>query len=143
LFSDAEAARKIFERWRERFGSVDEQDEIYVAVVRGISPKEPAHYRVMITSRLASEANSSDGRHLLIPSRIQTMQAASDINLNRFLESYREAGAYLLAPAIVKGDREPEFLFDVAVLKRELSVKLASEVGEQDIEAMALGPALD
>jgi hypothetical protein len=42
LFSDAEAARKIFERWRERFGSVDEQDEIYVAVVRGISPKEPA-----------------------------------------------------------------------------------------------------
>jgi hypothetical protein len=37
LFTDGEAARKIFERWRERFGAVDEQDEIYVAIVRGIS----------------------------------------------------------------------------------------------------------
>ena len=71
------------------------------------------------------------------------MQAASDMNLNRFLESYHQAGAYLLAPAILKADREPEFLFDVGVLKRKLSVRLASEIGEHDVEAVALGKALD
>jgi hypothetical protein len=123
---------------------VDEQNEIYVAVLRGISAEEPTHYRVLITSRLRSDMDASGGQQLVIPSRIQTMQAAaSDTNLNRFLESYRQAGAYLLAPAILKSNRDPEFLFDVAVLKHELSVKLASEIGEHDIESVARRTAHD
>lgn len=143
LFTGGEAARKIFERWRERFGPVDEQNEIYVAVVRGISAKEPTHYRVLITSRLRPDLEIASREQLLIASRIQTMQPASDTNLTKFLEIYRQAGAYLLAPAIWKGEGEPEFLFDVAILKRDLTVKAASEVGEHDTEAIALGPALD
>jgi hypothetical protein len=68
------------------------------------------------------------------------MHAESDVNLVRFLDKYNELGAYWLVPAIWKGKGEPDFLFDLAILKRELSVKVASEVGENDIEAMALGP---
>lgn len=143
LFTEGEAARKIFERWRERFGPVDEQNEIYVAVVRGISAKEPTHYRVMITSRVPPALEVASEGQLLIASRIQTMQPASDANLTKFLDIYRQAGAYLLAHAVWKGDGEPEFLFDVAILKRELTVKAASEVGEHDIEAIALAPGRD
>ena len=68
------------------------------------------------------------------------MRAESDVNLVRFLDTYGRAGAYSLAPAIWKGKGEPEFLLDLALLKKELSVKAASKVGEHDIEAIALGP---
>jgi len=37
------------------------------------------------------------------------------------------------------GTGEPEFLSDLAILKRKLSVKAASEIGHNDIEVMALG----
>jgi hypothetical protein len=143
LFTEREAARKIFERWRERFGPVDEQNDIYVAVVRGISAKNPTHYRVMVTSRLQPDVDIDSRQQLLITSRIQTMEPASDANLTKFLDIYRQAGAYLLVPAIWEGEGQPEFLFDVALLKRDLTVKAASEVGEHDIEAIALGSVCD
>lgn len=46
----------------------------------------------------------------------------------------------MLVPAIRKGKGAPEFLMDLAILKRKLSVKAASEVGEHEIETIALGP---
>jgi hypothetical protein len=140
LFTDADAGRKIFERWRERFGKEDSQEDIHVAIVRGISAEKPAHYRVLITSRLPPKVELIGGQQFMLAARINTMHAESDVNLVRFLDRYDELGAYWLVPAIWKGKGEPEFLFDLATLKRELSVKAASEVGEHDIEAMALGP---
>ena len=140
VFTDAEAARKIFERWRARFGPADENDDIYIAVVRGISMETPTHYRVIITSRVRTDLQAGS-QQLLITSRIQTMQPASDANLNRFLDMYHQVGAYLLAPAVLNGNPHPELLLDLAVLKQELSVKAASEIGENDVEAIALWPA--
>jgi len=139
MFGNEDAARKIFARWRDRVGQVDEQDEIYVAIVRGISVDHPAHYRVLITSRLPSEDEGSKGKSYMMASRMQTMHAESDANLSRFLNIYGQSRTYLLLPAILKGGR-PEFLLDLAILKRELSVKAASEVNEHDFEVMALGP---
>jgi hypothetical protein len=49
LFTDREAAGKIFSHWRERFGGEDRAEEIYLAIIRGISLQNPAHYRVFIT----------------------------------------------------------------------------------------------
>src|SRR5258706_7883088 len=106
LFKDEEAARKIFERWRDRFGRVDTRDDIYVAIVRGISPQNPAHYRVLITSRLHPE-QESQGSQLMIAARMNTMEPNSDINLARFLDAYARAKSYALLPAIWKGSGEP------------------------------------
>ncbi len=140
MFTDEDAARKIFERWRERFGEIDKDGDIYVAIVRGISAENSAHYRVLITSRLPSEDDRSGNRLLAVASRIQTMHAESDVNLVRFLGAYERSQAYLLVPAILRGGGSPEFLLELAILKRRLSVKKASEVEEHDIEMMALGP---
>lgn len=139
MFTNEEAARTIFTRWQERVGQVDRQDEIYVAIVRGISAGHPAHYRVLITSRLPSEGERPEGKMFAMTSRMQTMHAESDVNLNRFLDIYGRACAYLLLPAILVGGA-PKFLPDLAILKRQLSVKTASDVNERDVEVMALGP---
>ena len=68
MFTDEGAARRIFERWRERFGEVDKEEEIYVAIVRGISAEHPAYYRVLITSRLSREDERYDDRMLTVAS---------------------------------------------------------------------------
>lgn len=136
MFTNEEAARKIFERWHERFGTTDKNEDIYLAVVRGISADYPAHYRVLITSRISPE-EEEEGKLLVMTSRIQTMHAESDANLNRFLNAYSRAGAYLLVPAILKSEG-PEFITELAVMKRKLSVKATSEVNQYDLEAMAL-----
>lgn len=137
VFTNEEAARKIFERWVDRFGNTDENEDIYLAVVRGISSESPAHYRVLITSRASNKKEERSDKLLILTSRMHTMLAESDVNLNRFLKGYRRAGAYLLLPAVLKAG-SPEFIHDLAILKRQLSVKLASEVTQYDLEAMAL-----
>lgn len=139
LFTDRDAGRKIFERWRERFGRIDKQEDIYLAIVRGISTEHPAHYRVLITSRLRPENELPGGQQFMIAGRMNTMHAESDVNLARFLEAYGRSGCYALLPAIWKGSGEPELLSDLAIQKRKLSVKAASEIGPNDIEVMALG----
>lgn len=139
LFKDYDSGRKIFERWRERFGRIDKQEDIYLAIVRGISTENPAHYHVLITSRLRPVEEESPGRQqIMVACRVNTMYAESDVNLTRFLEAYVRAGAYALLPAIWKGTGEPELLSDLAILKRKLSVKAASEIAPNDIEIIAL-----
>ena len=140
IFKDEDAARKIFTRWRERLGQVDRRDEIFVAIVRGISVDHPTHYRVLITSRLPSGDEKTTGKTFMMASRMQTMHAESDVNLNRFLDIYSQSRAYLLLPSIFKEGDVSKLLPELAVLKRELSVKNASEVNERDVEAIALGP---
>lgn len=139
MFTDEDAARKIFERWRERFGEIDKKGDIYIAIVRGISAEHPAHYRVLITSRLPSEDDRSGNLLLTVASRIQTMHAESDANLVRFLRAYEQSQTYLLVPAILRGKGSPQFLLELSILKRKLSVKTAPEVKEHDLEVMALG----
>lgn len=140
LFKDADAGRKIFERWQKRFGRVDKQDDIYLAIVRGISANDPAHYRVLITSRLIPEDELPSARPFMVACRMNTMHAESDVNLVRFLEAYGRAGGYELLPAFWKGHGKPEFLSDLSIFKRKLSIKIASEIGANDIEMMALRP---
>ena len=92
LFTDREAARSIFERWRERFGNVDRKDEIYLSIVRDVSDANPAHYNVLITSSLdPSEARKPGGAMVL--SRFNRMQPDTDTNFRRFLADYEKAGA--------------------------------------------------
>lgn len=139
LFTDGDAGRKIFERWRDRFGRIDEHDDIYLAIVRGISVENPAHYRVLITSRLRTEEELPDKqRQVMVAARMNTMEAESDVNLAHFLEAYGRIGSYALIPAIWKGRGEPQLLLEMAILKRKLSVKTASEIGHNDIEVLAL-----
>jgi hypothetical protein len=141
MFANREAGRQIFERWRERFGNIDRNDEIYLSIVKGVSDANPAHYNVLVTSRLdPSETRKPAGAMVL--SRFNRMTPDSDKNLNVFLADYKQAGVYLLMPAVKEGG-EPQLLSDVAILKRNLTVKLAKEVGPHDIEQCCLSQEAD
>lgn len=133
MFTGFDAGTRIFERWRERFGEVDEDEEIYIGIVRKFSPEHPTHYGMIITSKLQDDVRLST-----IASRTHVMHPTNDVNLSRFLAAYRLSGAYLLMPAIYSGSGAPTFLRELALMKRTLSVKDADDVNASDIESAHL-----
>lgn len=137
LFEDEEAARKIFERWRERFGKSDRDEEIFLAVIRNLRGESPHHYIMMITSKHPEEEEREPGQLIVVASRSMTMTPDDSTNLNLFLEDYGQSRAYFLLPAVLRSGK-PKLISDLAIMKCQISVKDASNVGEGDIEAMAL-----
>jgi hypothetical protein len=140
MFENAHAAKKIFSRWYERFGREDLNEEIHVAIIRGISPKNPHHYIVQITSRLPSieELKKSGQETFTSASRYNVMQPKSSNNLDNFLTVYGRSNAYYLLPALISPNGVPELLFDMAIVKKSLHVKFAAEIGEADVETVAI-----
>ena len=138
LFKSREAAARIFERWRERFGAVDEEGEIHVGIIRRFSAEHPTHYGMVVTSKIL--ANPGESRIAMVASRSLTMEPSDDVNLTGFLKLYKNAGAYLLMPMVMVPGQQPQFIDELHLLKRTLHVKMAADVGPHDLENMFLGP---
>jgi hypothetical protein len=137
LFENREGATGIFERWRDRFGPYDEKEEIRLALIRDISPTESYHYAVQVTSKLPDLDEVEPNQAFVTASRTLVMEPSSGASLEMFLSLYRQFRAYYLIPAIL-ANGTPEWLPNLAILKRDLTVKSASEIGEHDIEGIAL-----
>jgi hypothetical protein len=138
MFKHRDAAAKIFERWRERFGSVDLKEEIHIGIVRHFSTEHPAHYGMVITSEFPKD--SGDSRVAMTASRSLTMESTNDVNLNAFLDLYKKAGAYLLMPALITRGQTLQFIDGLYILKHVLHVKMAVDVGRHDMENLFLAP---
>lgn len=137
IFENEEAARKIFERWRERFGRHDANEEIHIAIIEHLPEQPRSHYVVLVTSRVPDREEFEPRQALSMATRSMTMTPDTAVNLQRFLDSYQNYGGYYLLPAVMK-DGQPVPISELALIKRALAVKDASEVRENDIENIAL-----
>jgi hypothetical protein len=138
MFKDREAAEGIFQRWADRFGEQDEDEKIYIGIVRRFSAQYPTHYGMVVTSRFPVDL--AESRLATMVSRSLTMEPPDDVNLERFLDSFSKAGAYLLMPMVLESGQPPQLIHERYLLKRTLHVKLAVEVEPHDPENMFLGP---
>lgn len=138
MFKNRDAAVKIFERWRERFGSGDVEEEIHIGIVRHFSTEHPAHYGMIITSEPPKD--SRDSRVAMMASRSLSMEPPNDTNLTNFLNWYKQTGGYLLMPALFTPDQKFQFIDGLYILKRTLHVKMAVDVGPHDPENLFLVP---
>lgn len=140
MFKNQDAATKLFERWRGRFGSRDNAEEIYIGIIRQYSAEHPAHYGLVVTSRLPDDGDLRAQFSTLV-SRSLSMEPDNDVNLSQFLKDYERFGAYLLLPMVLEdGQAQPTLLKDLYVLKRTLHVKRAADVGPFDLENLFLRP---
>jgi hypothetical protein len=137
MFEDEEAGRKIFERWRERFGNRDENDDIHISVIQRLIDQPATHYVVLVASKLPEKNDFESKGSIVTATRSMTMTPDSSVNLERFLEMYRTYGMYLILPAIIRNG-EPDLVTELALAKRGLSVKDATSVQEHEIEMTAL-----
>jgi hypothetical protein len=76
--------------------------------------------------------------------RVHTMEPTSHANLNRFLENLHAVGHYGLAHSVLKsGASHPELKTQHVVIKSELLVRDAWEVGPNDVDLAGLLEADD
>ncbi len=138
-FKDGEAAKQILHSWRDELGDYDTEEQLRVAIVRGINNANPFWYRVLIGSNPVAGFSRDDIRFAAYVSRIHTMRPESHANLERFLSSYEKFRAYFLMAAVWKGEPfEPEIIYDDALLKRELFVRSAWAIGSNDPDCVAI-----
>lgn len=138
MFKDREAAATIFERWRDRFGTADKDEEIHIGIIRRFSAEHPTHYGMVVTSKIPVDLAESGFATMV--SRSLTMEPPDDVNLARFLDFFEKAGAYLLMPMVLAPGQQPQLIKELYLLKRTVHVKMASQVGPHDLENMFLGP---
>jgi hypothetical protein len=137
MFENREAARSIFERWVERVGEEDKDELVRISIIRNLPEQPPSHYTVMITAKSDKQDFQAQDT-VILAARMMTMQPENDVNLERFLRSFGRFKAYFLMPAILDGSGPPSMLTDLRIRKRELVVRSADEVGEHDVDRMAL-----
>ncbi|MFK4002534.1 hypothetical protein [Qipengyuania sp. NPDC077563] len=70
--------------------------------------------------------------------RINTMTPDSSDNLENIIRLYGEAGQYVLAPMSSPKDGPPELISELGIIKSELFIRDAYEVGLNEPEAVAI-----
>ena len=109
-----------------------------MSIIRQLPKQNKHHYCVLITSKLPETNSFEPNKVVTMVSRSLVMEPDSDINIEGFLESYRHLGAFYILPAFIGDSGAPELIFDLSILKRKLTIKLAKNVGAHDLESMAL-----
>lgn len=138
VFKDEVAAKKIFERWRERFGSDDAKEEIHLAIIKNLPKQDPNFYIVMVTSKPPEAAERNPKQSVVLATRSMTMTPTNSTNLDRFLAAYGAANEFYLMPAVISPLGTLTMFHEVAILKRFISVKNAKDIGLNDVEGLAL-----
>ncbi|MGX5851700.1 hypothetical protein ACWGTO_32335 [Mesorhizobium sp. PL10] len=137
-FENAEAGKAIFDGFRERFGDHDPGNDLRIAIVRGVSSKNPFAYAVVVGPNVEKNLPESDKLVGLV-SRINIMQPKSDIHLRSFIQQFERDGRYLLAPAHLPSlDAEPKPMLELGIGKYDLEIKEAWQIGPSDPDAVVL-----
>jgi hypothetical protein len=140
-FEKAEAAKSIFAFWRREIGEVDRQELLRVAIIRGISRRNVNAYRVVLGANPAATLRTSAVGLAVVLSRINTMEPPSSHHLDAFLANYKTAGAYWLGYCLrAPGSPNPELILDSAILKRDLYLRNAWEIGKNDLDGVGVLP---
>ena len=137
-FGDEASGRIIFEGWRERLGTQDENEALYVSIIRELPGESKHHYCVIIALNFSEKDPPKPDRVKIMASRSMVMEPNNSTNLDRFLSSYRRTGAFYLMPDFGSGTNITTFATELRLVKRQLTVKLAQDIGKGDIEYVAL-----
>ena len=136
MFKNANAGIEIFSQWQNELGKIDKQDRLRLTIIQGVNKKNIHAYRVVVGSNPEKPVSRDHSKLFFMVNRMNTMEPSSNRNLTAFLAQYHLAKAYFLAPAVLhEGRSEPEPILDKSILKRELNVRQAWEIGRNDIDS--------
>lgn len=140
-------ARHIFEHWRQKYGDIDQLEEIRVSIVEGPIDGEQG-YSVQIgpnhegaIKRLNELGHKlTGGETFFTISRINRMiPVPGSKHLEIFKQQFSQHKRYLLAPGIASdGGRTMQPLFDLGIQKTTVHFRNVSEIGENDEDSGVL-----
>lgn len=138
-FENHEFGKQIFADWIERFGSKDENESIRITIIKGADRNNPNWYRVHITNSMDEKMFSKE-KFIISSARFHEMNASSPENLNNLITSYNHYREYFFCPARFRDDGGLEPFVEQSILKKELYIKNAWEIGLNDLESSAIRP---
>jgi len=137
VFRQPDAGEQIFAHWRHELGAEDADERLRISIIRGITKSAPHAYRVIIGPNPQYAFSSS--KVAVMVSRLHTMEPSSDANLKRFLKSYQTVGTYRFGHMVLKdGTTSTVPVRDSCILKRDLTVRCAWQVGRHDPDAVGI-----
>ncbi len=143
-FLEREAPGKIFAGWEKEVGRRDVREKIRITIVRGFKRSRPNWYRVMISPNLESDPTATKPRYVFLSGRKLVMEATTSVNLDNFLRHFKKFGGYFLCRASLKNlSTPPELVREPAIVKTQLIVRDAWEIGPDDPDFTALEPSDD
>ena len=144
MFGKRDPAKEIFRIWENELGKNDDKELLRISIIRRINRKRPHHYRAVLGTNIEHSDLPNSTACVVVMQRIHTMEPASDKNLEMFMEAYERFGAYFLAPAVVdRSGQFPESIGEFGILKRELIVREAWEIGLDDLDRAGILPGDD
>ena len=138
-FEDGEAGQAIFRTWKERWGDGDGDDMLRVAIITGLSERNPAEYAVVVGPNFRYVPEDKKKVFISV-SRINRMSPNTSINLDNFVKVYKKMETFFLAPVRISASggilEMPSAQLSIA--KRQLDIREAWQIGENDLDVISL-----
>lgn len=137
IFEDGAAARRIFEHWHSELGRDDIEERIRIVVIKGVSRSNPHSYRVAVSANPKVNLTASNSKFFTLMVRMNTMKPTNQQNLTTFLSLFGHFEKYGLTWAGWDGIGA-EAHFESVIIKRDLLIRNAWEIGRQDQDCVTI-----
>ena len=141
IFKDGAAGRSIFAELRQKLGRRDKDDRLRISIITGIDKDDPDAYAVLVGTNLPASDEKSGARELISVSRVHRMDRPDPSNLKRFEDRVTRTTWYGIFPVQgIPGGDQMEISGDLAIMKNTIRIAPAWQIGENDIDCMAIWP---
>lgn len=146
-FTNREAALKIFREWRTRYGDVDTDEELRIAIIEGEIPGEDPGYTVHVGLNFENvferykQAGLEPDKNTFfaLTTRLNRMNPKpGSPYLALFKKAYEEAGAFLLIPVVLEADGSMERIAELGIRKGSLYFRQSADIPPGDIDSIVL-----
>ncbi|MTF39514.1 hypothetical protein [Cyanobacterium aponinum] len=139
LYENLDIGKKIFTQWLNKFGYEDKEEYIKITIIKDINKQYPYRYRVNISANIDAK-NADDNNTLFsITSRINEIHPNNPDTLNYLINMFNKLKEYKIYPAkIIDDAKDIEPYFDLGILKKSLTIKEAWQIGENDLDRVAI-----
>lgn len=138
-FENREPAEEIFAGWHARIGPDDGTLHLRIMILRGVDNQDPNTYGLSVGPHMHLGDELKEEHIYGYVTRQNRMYPASSANLDGFLSAYEKVGQFLLVPFHLPDKREAPIPIPVKPIPMtRLDVRAAWEVGENDLDIMAL-----
>lgn len=145
VFGDWTRGVEIFRGWVEAVGHLDENDDLRLAVLRGDVAGQTPGYTLRLSATLDEYLDGDTDRSARV-GQVNRMHPQSGSRgpgeeadlLGRFLREHEKHGEFMLAPIVEKDDERLWVATHRGIVKHELVVREASDVSDDDLDALAV-----
>ncbi len=134
-FNEIESGREIFDGWIDKLGRKDQDNDIRIAIIRGIDSEKPYWYRVHVCKEFKEIKENSLFTSI---SRFHNLQPNSPTNLTKLTQYYKSKNKFKIYPAYIdsEGNFSPDF--SRGIEKTKLIIKDAWEISLNDIDSATI-----